>query len=71
MRTLIDIPEDDLSLLNKLGKRSGASRAQLVRQAIASFLEPHKHSDHVEAFGLWAGRGVDGLAYQRKMRDEW
>jgi len=24
-----------------------------------------------EAFGLWAGRGEDGLAYQKRMRDEW
>jgi hypothetical protein len=23
------------------------------------------------AFGLWAGRGVDGLAYERALRQEW
>jgi hypothetical protein len=24
-----------------------------------------------EAFGLWANRKEDGLAYQQRMRDEW
>ena len=71
MRTLIDIPEEDLSLLNKLSEIKDMSRAELVRQAISIYLEPHKLAERVDGFGLWANRPVDGLAYQERIRSEW
>jgi metal-responsive CopG/Arc/MetJ family transcriptional regulator len=73
MRTLVDIPEDDLGLLNQLSKARLVPRAELVRNAISSYLEPHRHAQKDEAFGLWAGHAEakDGLAYQDKMRAEW
>jgi len=71
MRTLIDIPEKDLSLLNRVSERQGVSRAEVVRQAIAAYLEPHKHAEKVEGFGLWSDHPVDGLEYQEKIRSEW
>jgi metal-responsive CopG/Arc/MetJ family transcriptional regulator len=71
MRTLIDIPETELAQLNKLSRSRRVSRAELVRSAISKYLESH-HADQVEqAFGLWAGNKVDGVAYQNKMRSEW
>lgn len=71
MRTLVDIPEEDLSLLNKLSKAANLSRAELVRQAISNYLKPHKLADAAEGFGLWADSPVDGLAYQERIRSEW
>jgi metal-responsive CopG/Arc/MetJ family transcriptional regulator len=71
MRTLVDIPETELAQLNKLSRSRRVSRAELVRSAISQYLESH-HAEHAEqAFGLWAGHKVDGLAYQDKMRSEW
>jgi len=35
------------------------SRAEVIRQAIASYIEKKKPAT-VEAFGLWKGRKVDG-----------
>jgi hypothetical protein len=36
------------------------------------YLEQFKPSEDVtEAFGLWKDAGVDGLVYQKQMRDEW
>jgi hypothetical protein len=71
MRTLVDIPDDDLTLLHRLSKIESAPRAELVRQGIARFLEPYRRSEGDKAFGLWSGRSVDGVAYQRKLRGEW
>ncbi len=71
MRTLIDIPEEDLSLLNRLGEIRNVSRAELVRQAISSYLAPHKLAERVDGFGLWANCPIDGLAYQERIRSEW
>jgi metal-responsive CopG/Arc/MetJ family transcriptional regulator len=71
MRTLIDIPEDDLGLLKKLSKASSLSRAELVRRAISQYLEAHRLARKTEAFGLWAGRREDGLAFQQRVRGEW
>ena len=73
MRTLVDIPEADLGLLNQLSKARRVPRAELVRNAISSYLAPHRHARRDEAFGLWAdhAEAKDGLAYQDKMRSEW
>jgi len=71
MRTLVDIPEEDLDLLNGVVKTLAISRAEFVRRAISKSLEPHRQSQKQEAFGLWANRPVDGLKYQERMRAEW
>jgi metal-responsive CopG/Arc/MetJ family transcriptional regulator len=71
MRTLVDIPEEDLELLNGVVKKLDISRAEFVRQAISKYLEPHRQALKVEAFGLWADRPVDGLEYQVRIRGEW
>ncbi len=71
MRTLIDIPEGDLKLLKHLSKMGKVSRAELVRQAISTYLGPHRESMAEQAFGIWKDEPRDGLAYQEKLRSEW
>lgn len=71
MRTLVDIPDDDLKLLNMVIKKQGISRAEFVRKAIATSLSPYRHHMSHEAFGLWASHPIDGLEYQERMRTEW
>ncbi len=71
MRTLVDIPEADLQILNSLSKTQKVSRAELVRTAISTYLEPHRSQPEMPGFGLWADNPVDGLEYQRKIRSEW
>jgi predicted transcriptional regulator len=70
MRALIDIPEAELKQLAELGERSRRSRASMVREAIAEYLDRHAPAAEA-AFGLWGERKIDGLAYQRKVRSEW
>ncbi len=73
MRTLVDIPEQDLNLLNHISKTDKVSRAELVRRAIAAYLAARKRrgSGIDEAFGLWADMEEDALEYQERMRSEW
>jgi metal-responsive CopG/Arc/MetJ family transcriptional regulator len=71
MRTLVDIPKEDLSLLTRLSEADGVSRAELVRRAVSAYLQPRRLARRADAFGLWGARAEDGVAYQRRMRDEW
>ena len=71
MRALIDIDEKRLRELDALAKRDKRSRAALIRQAVEAYLDKRASDEGQEAFGLWAGKEVDGLAYQERIRSEW
>jgi metal-responsive CopG/Arc/MetJ family transcriptional regulator len=71
MRTLVDIPAEDLDLVNGVAKKLDISRAEFVRRAISFYLEPHRADPSAEAFGIWRDRPVDGLEYQERIRGEW
>ncbi len=71
MRTLVDIPEKQLKELERLSKKRKMSRAALIRDALSDYLGRQKPLEKHEAFGLWGDRVVDGLEYQRKLREEW
>jgi metal-responsive CopG/Arc/MetJ family transcriptional regulator len=71
MRTLVDIPEQDLNALDALRTRRGVSRAELIRAAIGDYLARNPRVEGNAAFGLWQERPADGVEYQRRVRDEW
>jgi metal-responsive CopG/Arc/MetJ family transcriptional regulator len=70
MRTLVDLPQRELEQLTALSRSRKTSRAELIRQAVAGYLAQNKAGVE-DSFGLWKDRGVDGLAYQESLRDEW
>jgi hypothetical protein len=74
MRTLIDIPDEQVAELAKLARKEKVSRAALVRRAIADMLaakRPTTPNAIDAAFGLWSDKVEDGLAYQERLRSEW
>ena len=71
VRTLIDIPEEELDQLTRLSKTRKVSRAHLVRCAVSEYLKREKQDTLDAAFGMWADRGIDGLEYQLRIRSEW
>ena len=75
MRTLVDIPDDQLAELTKLAEREKVSRASLVRKAIADLLAAKRvltgNAAIDAAFGIWSDMKEDSLAYERRLRDEW
>lgn len=71
MRTIVDLPDDQITALKALAERNGLSRTELVRRAVAAYLEQHRLPSGDAAFGLWRKRGEDGLDYQERFRREW
>ena len=70
MRTIIEVPDEVVASLDKLGREGGLSRAALIREAISQYLAERGRSDS-EAFGIWRTDPVDGVQYQEKVRGEW
>lgn len=79
MRTIVDLPDEHVNALDSMGRKMDVSRAELVRRAVEQYLhaETKKSSGDVDKyFGIFKDDpavfgGLDGLAYQRKMRAEW
>ena len=70
MRTLVDLPEEELEQLTVLSKARRVSRAALIRQAVAGYLEQNK-TGLEDSFGLWKKKPIDGVKYQERLRSEW
>ena len=70
MRTLVDIPEDELEEFTSLSRSRKVPRPELIRQAVAGFLAENRAGIE-DSFGIWKQRGVDGVEYQEKLRREW
>ena len=71
VRTIIDLPEDQLEALDALCRRDDISRAEAVRRAVAAMIRSRPAAERTRAFGLWRGSQEDGLAYERRLRGEW
>jgi hypothetical protein len=71
MRTIIELPDDQLEALADLCRSEGISRAEAIRQAVAQYTRGRRSKAAAGAFGLWRNRQIDGLEYQRQLRDEW
>lgn len=72
MRTIVELPDDQLAALALVCEREGISRAEAVRRAVHEFTRTRGAApDGSAAFGLWRARRAGGLAYQRRLRAEW
>jgi metal-responsive CopG/Arc/MetJ family transcriptional regulator len=71
MRTIVDLPEEQIKVLAEICERQKISRAEAVRRAVAEYASRHATGEAERAFGLWRGRGIDGLAFERRLRREW
>lgn len=72
MRTVIDIPDDQVETLDRLAAEAGKSRAALIREALQELISSRKpERDLDEFFGLWGPWEEDGLVYQERLRAEW
>lgn len=71
MRTIIELPDEQVRQLADVCRRENVSRAEVIRRAIASYLDARHVGDREDAFGIWRDRNVDGLRYERRLRREW
>ena len=71
MRTIVDIPDQFIESLDRLGTTNNQSRAALIREAIADFLKVKSLPPSEAAFGIWKSRKMDGVDYQNALREDW
>lgn len=75
MRTIIDLPDDQIEGLEEFCARQHISRAAAVRLAVKELLEKQEQDEHDRvvdaAFGSWASMGVSTDDYLAEIRKEW
>lgn len=71
MRTIVDLPDEQIEALKKLSRTTSLSRAELLRRAVKEYLVRHRPEPTDDAFGIWKGRAEDALEVQDKLRSEW
>lgn len=70
MRTLVEIPDDDIRWLDRAAAERGLSRTALVREAVTQLREGVQRKGIDGFFGLWRDRSDvgDGQGYVRRIR---
>ena len=72
VRTIIDLPVDQLDALDGICRRESISRAEAIRRAVDLLVRDRAAGASHTAFGLWRGsKALDGLTYQERLRGEW
>lgn len=71
MRTIIELPDDQIGALAAICRRRSISRAEAIRQAVAHLVQREGRGAASEAFGLWRDRRLDSLQYEESLRREW
>jgi len=71
MRTIIDLPDDQVKALAELCKSQSISRAEAVRRAVAEMLACQKTAGREAAFGAWQGKKMDSRKFVASLREEW
>ena len=68
MRTTVELSEGTLRRLSEICRRQGVPQSEVVRRALADYLEAYCRTERLEVFGMWRDRGIDGLEYERRIR---
>ena len=73
MRTQITLNDEELELLDRAVRASGASRAELIRRAIHTAYGSRSKKERTAALqrsaGVWRGRDITGADYVDAIRD--
>ena len=73
MRTLVDIPDDDVRKLDAIATGARRSRAAEIREAVRQYLASKTGNDWIaRGAGYWKDREDigDAIEYQRAMRED-
>lgn len=75
MRTIIDLPEDQIRELADYCARENVSRAEAIRRAVSHYLASREAERREQAFregfGVWKDKGIDTDTFLREIRAEW
>lgn len=70
MRTLVDIPDEDIRWLDRIAEDRGLSRTAVVREAVSRMRSGTSRKAVDDFFGMWRDRTDigDAVAWQRRIR---
>ncbi len=71
MRTIIDLPQEQLGALARLCAIQKISRAEAVRRAVDRLLKDSVIEDKDVGFGIWREKSITARQYVDKIRNEW
>jgi len=71
MRTIVDLPEEQVRGLDLLCQREKISRTEAVRRAVRAALSTQSSDPRSEAFGAWSGKKLDSRAFVDSLHGEW
>jgi hypothetical protein len=75
MRTIVDLPAEQIAALDAYTEAEGISRAEAVRRAVAAFVpvarKPARSLREHPAFGSLKHPKSDSVTATRKLREEW
>ena len=72
MRTLVDIPDDDIEWLDPKATEEGKARAGVLREAVTAYRAEASKDWIARGAGYWKHRQDigDAVEYQRAMRED-
>ena len=70
MKTLVDIPNNQIKSLAMICDEFNISRSEAIRRGIDLFIKKN-NKKNIDVFGIWKDKNIDGLKYQNNLRDEW
>jgi metal-responsive CopG/Arc/MetJ family transcriptional regulator len=71
MRTIIDLPDEQLDALARLCEEQNISRAEAVRRAVGQLIKGASGKQADAGFGMWRHKKIDARKHVDKLRSEW
>jgi metal-responsive CopG/Arc/MetJ family transcriptional regulator len=71
MRTIVDLPDEQLGALARLCEEQKISRAEAVRRAVSHLIKENAAKRKDVGFGIWRHKRLDSRKYVEKLRGEW
>jgi metal-responsive CopG/Arc/MetJ family transcriptional regulator len=71
VRTIVELPQEQLEALGNICLQEKASRAEIIRRAVGNYILEKQSGKGRNAFGLWKKKRINALKYERRLRSEW
>jgi metal-responsive CopG/Arc/MetJ family transcriptional regulator len=71
MRTIVEIPDEQLGELSRFCDEQNISRAEAVRRAVSQLIKDNSPKRKDVGFGIWRERRLDSRKFVEKLRSEW
>ncbi|MFZ4683449.1 MAG: ribbon-helix-helix protein, CopG family [Terrimicrobiaceae bacterium] len=71
MRTIVELPDDQVAAVAQICSRQGISRAEAIRQALARMIAEQESGELESAFGAWKNSKLKSREFVDQLRDEW